>query len=259
MLHIPTSQPFDYPPYSYEDYEGLESSREKIFAAEDDLLEHAKQEKSKEWDAARVLRGKLAYELGNDYLTRAQLEIEAFPKHPPDYLHTTGAKRLRLAKNAMQGRDWKHLVRDSKDLHFGSFHLYHLGISEAYEDGALIFTPELIKTVTEALEDHYRGIPRGITYLWKLERGIDKNGALGEPNVHTIADVPNSLKKWAYKGSKILQPIKPGTEVHVLAYCKKQPIYYQIHSYAHFLEVNETKTKRLPNLSGFRNVKRGQA
>lgn len=258
MLHIPPSQGFTYPPYGYEDYEPPPPNF--YFADEDrELLEHAPKTKNrgKEWDAARVYRGKLAYEYRNDYLTRAKLEIQHQPKHPPDKLHTTGNKRKNAAKKTLAARDGKGLLTQATNLHFASLDWPHIGLSEAYDDPRLLFTYELREAVLERLTALCAGIP----FRYAIELGKEKiAGELGKLHVHLVlGEVPLSLKHLAYEGSEIIKPIKAGTEVKTFAYLEKPPLFFQPYSYALFLEADETKTKRLPNLRGFRNVKRGTA
>lgn len=260
MYQIPVAQDYSRPPYGYDNYDPELPPPNFYFADEDkELLEHAPKTKDrgKEWDAARVYRGKVAYEYGNDYLTRAMLEIQHQPKHPHDKVHTTGAKRKNAAKKVMAGRDGKGLLAQATNLHFASLHWPHIGLSEAYEDPALLFTYELREAVLERLTALCAGIP----FRYAIELGKEKNaGDLGKLHVHLIlGEVPDSLKHLAYEGSEIITPIKPGTELKTFAYLEKPPLYFQPYSYALFLEANETKTQRLPNLSGFRNVKRGKA
>lgn len=244
----------EYSGYVHPEFLPPKKNKSAEFETPNNLLEHAKQEKSKQWNEARVYRGKIAYELRTDYRTRAQLEIAAFPKHPPDKLHTTGSKRKNAAKKTMSKPVGQRFLEQSRDPHFGSFHWNHLDLSSAYDDPALIFTPELKEAVLERLIELYDGI----AFRYAIELGKEKNGALGEPHVHTIGDVPDSLKHLAYEGSEILKSLKTMHEVtNKFAYLEKPALYYQPLSYALLLEAVETKTvSRLPNLKGFRNVKK---
>lgn len=252
MLQTFASLAYQPPPYTYKNT-GLP---QQTFSLGDyqELLEHIpKKGNKKEWEDARDYRTHLRRVYRHDYLTRACLEIEAQPKYPPDYLHTTGAKRKRAAEKRMNSPKGKALLEQSKDLHYGSFHWRHIGLSEAYRYPELFFKPEVAKEVLETLTRLYDGLP----FMWKMELGKDKDGELGETHVHVIGDAPKSLKHLAHEKSEILKPIKGREVVNKFRYLEKPALYFQPYSYALYLEENETKEGyRLPNLRGFKNVRR---
>jgi hypothetical protein len=84
--------------------------------------------------------------------------------------------------------------------------------------------------------------------------GID-----GAVHVHIIGPYAPLLDYLIFEGSKVAQPVQPGTEVQLLAYLSKPPAPFTAFNYGIYLAAKINKqTAQLPRLSGQLGIKKGQ-
>jgi hypothetical protein len=209
------------------------------------LSEHAPKT-DKDWQRAREYRDSLDLETPTD---RAARYYAKYPNYPPDKFHTTGAARKAAAAKALKPTGWatrlfKQLDHPNTPAYFYSLHMTHLGLPVDYADPRFIYYPLVIAEIKAAIAKH---LPR--PYYWKLEVGNE-----GSAHVHLIAGPSHSLDHLIFNGSKVIQPIRPGSEVRLLAYLSKPAAPFTASNCATYLEAKQTS--RLPNLSGQVGVSR---
>lgn len=177
----------------------------------------------------------------------AALYLANFADFPPDAFRTTGYQRTAKAKAALRPAGWAARLLDqlghpNTPACFYSLHMTHLGLPVDYANPRFRFYPLVIQEIKAAIAAH---VPA--PYYWKLEVGRDH--AL---HVHLIAARPgNQLAPLARAGSKVIQPIRPGTEVRLLTYLSKPTAPFTASNYANYLAAKATnQATRLPNLSG---------
>jgi hypothetical protein len=217
---------------------------------QDETLDNHPARSDKLWSEARALRDFLA---DRTPAQQAQEYFDRYPNYPPDRFYTSTRQRVAAAKTALKPSGWATHLLDQLDhpdqpAYFYSLHMTHLGLPVDYANPQFMFYPLVIEAIKEAIAKH---IPK--PYYWKLEVGRDH--AL---HVHLIAGRPlPQLGHLARSGSKVIQPIKPGTEHTLLAYLSKPTAPWSAGNYANYLEAKATKqTSRLPNLSGLVGLSR---
>jgi hypothetical protein len=125
----------------------------------------------------------------------------------------------------------------------------HLGLPIDYADPRYLYAPTLITEIKAAIAQI---IPAA--YYWKLEAGND-----GAVHVHILGPHAPALAHLVFQGSKVAQPIRPGTEVQLLAYLSKPPAPFTAANYGIYLEAKAHKQKaQLPRLSGQIGIKKGR-
>ncbi len=228
---------------------------EKLFSGEvemawqdEKLLDHT-DKTDRNWQAVRDYRDSLDNESPKE---KAHRYFARYPSYPPDRFHTTTAARTRAAKRALQTTGWatklfKQLNHPSTPALFYSCHMTHLGLPIDYSDLRFIYYPLVVEEIKAAIA---RYIPH--PYAWKIEIGNE-----GAVHPHIIGGYAPKLAHLIFEGSKVAQPVRPGSEVTLLAYLSKPAAPFTATNYAIYLEAKQSKqTKNLPCLSGQRGLKR---
>jgi hypothetical protein len=198
----------------------------------------------KDWAKARAYRDSLDRESPADRATRY---FARYPAYPPDRFHSTGAARKAAAAKALQPVGWatklfQQLDHPNSPAYFYSLHMTHLKLSVDYADPRFMYYPLVVEEIKAAIAAH---VPA--PYYWKLEVGLE-----GAAHVHLIAGRPHQqLTHLVFDGSKVIQPVRPGTEAQLVAYLAKPTAPWTASNYGIYLEAVAAKqTSRLPNLSG---------
>jgi hypothetical protein len=125
----------------------------------------------------------------------------------------------------------------------------HLGLPIDYADPRFIYYPLVVEEIKAAIA---RFIPK--PYAWKIEIGND-----GAVHVHILGPYAPLLDHLIFEGSKVAQPIRPGSEVTLLAYLSKPSAPFTAFNFAVYLEAKQRKqTAQLPRLSGQLGLKKSR-
>ncbi len=220
----------------------LPSTPENNFASESD----------KNWQAAREYKNSLDNESPTE---QAHRYYAKYPNYPPDRFYTSTRQRKGKARHALRPAGWAtrlfdQLGHSTTPAYFYSLHMTHLGLTVDYADPRFMYYPLVIQEIKATIAAH---VPA--PYFWKLEVGRDH--AL---HVHLIAARPlDRLAHLVFDSSKVIQPIRPGTEVQLLAYLSKPTAPWTSANYANYLEAKATKqTAQLPRLSGQIGIKKAR-
>jgi hypothetical protein len=215
------------------------------------LSEHALPD-HRDWEAARYYQH---YCFSNyEPFEAGSLYYLSFPDFAPDKFYSTTWQRKAKARRALRPVGWgtrlfKQLGYPNTPVYFYSLHMRHLGLPVDYADPRYLYVPVIIQEIKAAIAQI---IPA--PYYWKLEAGND--GAL---HVHILGLCAPLLDYLIFEGSKVAQPIRPGTEVQLLAYLSKPPAPFTAFNYGIYLEAKAHKqTKQLPRLSGQIGIKKSQ-
>ncbi len=222
---------------------------EKLFSAEveiawqdEKLLEHT-DKTDRNWKAVRDYRDSLDNESPKE---KAHRYFARYPSYPPDRFHTTSAARTRAAKGALRPVAWAtKLFQQVNHPHttalFYSLHMTHLGLPLEYSDPRFIYYPLVVEEIKAAIA---RFIPK--PYAWKIEIGNE-----GAAHLHILAGYAALLDHLIFEGSKVAQPVRPGSELTLLAYLSKPAAPFTATNYAIYLEAKQSKQRKtLPRLSG---------
>jgi hypothetical protein len=125
----------------------------------------------------------------------------------------------------------------------------HLGLPIDYADPRFIYYPLVVEEIKAAIA---RFIPK--PYAWKVEVGNE-----GAVHSHIIGGYSAKLAHLIFEGSKVAQPIRPGSEITLLAYLSKPAAPFTAFNYGIYLEAKQSKqTKTLPRLSGQLGIKKSR-
>jgi hypothetical protein len=215
------------------------------------LSEHALPD-HRDWHAAREYQ---LYCFSNyEPFEAGSLYYLSFPDFAPDKFYSTTWQRKAKARRALRPvgfatRLFKQLGYPNTPVYFYSLHMRHLGLPVDYANPRYLYAPTVITEIKAAIAQI---IPAA--YYWKLEAGND-----GAVHVHIIGPHAPALAHLIFEGSKVAQPIRPGTEVRLLAYLSKPPAPFTAFNYGIYLEARSHKqTKQLPRLSGQIGIKKSR-
>jgi hypothetical protein len=238
-------------------FSSLVSAPEKIFSAgfdtawqDEPLLEHTDRT-DKNWESVRKYRDSLDNQSPTEQAHRYHAR---YPSYPPDRFYTSTRQRLASAKRALQPvgfatRLFKQLEHPKTHAYFYSLHMRHLDLPLDYSDPRYIYYPLVVEEIKAAIG---RFIPK--PYAWKVEVGNE-----GAAHLHIIGGYSPKLAHLIFEGSKVAQPIRPGSEVTLLAYLSKPAAPFTAFNYAVYLEAKQSKqTKTLPRLSGQLGLKKSR-
>jgi hypothetical protein len=217
---------------------------------EEQLPEHT-DKTDKNWQAVRDYRDSLDNESPTE---KAHRYFARYPSYPPDRFYSSTRQRLASAKRALRPvgfatRLFKQLGCPNTRAYFYSLHMKHLGLPIDYADPRFIYYPLIIAEIKAAIA---RFIPK--PYAWKIEVGNE-----GAVHLHIIGGYSPLLDHLVFEGSKVAQPIRPGSEITLLAYLSKPAAPFTAFNYAVYLEAKQSKqTKTLPRLSGQLGLKKSR-
>jgi hypothetical protein len=217
---------------------------------EEQLPEHT-DKTDRNWQAVRDYRDSLDNQSPTE---QAHRYYAKYPSYPPDRFYTSTRQRLASAKRALQPvgfatRLFKQLDHPKTHAYFYSLHMTHLGLPIDYADPRFIYYPLVVEEIKAAIA---RFIPK--PYAWKIEIGND-----GAVHVHILGPYAPKLAHLIFEGSKVAQPIRPGSEITLLAYLSKPAAPFTAFNYAVYLEAKQSKqTKTLPRLSGQLGIKKSR-
>jgi hypothetical protein len=178
----------------------------------------------------------------------------SFPDFAPDKFYSTTWQRKAKARRALRPvgfatKLFNQLDHPNTAIYFYSLHMTHLGLPVDYADPRYLYAPVIIQEIKAAIE---KNIPK--PFYWKIEVGRD-----GAVHVHIIGPYAPLLDHLVFEGSKVAQPVQPGTEVQLLAYLSKPPAPFTAANYGIYLASKAHKqTAQLPRLSGQIGIKKGR-
>jgi hypothetical protein len=203
------------------------------------------------WNEARAVRDFLA---DRPPAQQAQEYFDRYPNYPPDRFYTSTRQRKSKARHALRSAGWATRLFDqlgypNTPAFFYSLHMTHLGLPVDYANPRYLYAPVIISEIKAAIA---QSIPA--CYYWRIETGND-----GAVHVHLIGPHAPALAHLIFEGSKVAQPVQPGTEVQLLAYLSKPPAPFTAFNYGIYLEAKSHKqTAQLPRLSGQIGIKKSQ-
>jgi hypothetical protein len=230
---------------------------EKYFAAgiemawQDETLPEHTDKTDKNWQVVRNYRDSLDNESPTE---KAHRYYAKYPNYPPDRFYTSTRQRLASAKRALRAVGWAsrlfhQLKHPNTCAYFYSLHMPHLGLPIDYADPRFIYYPLVVEEMKAAIA---RFIPK--PYAWKVEVGNE-----GAVHPHIIGGYSPKLAHLIFEGSKVAQPIRPGSEITLLAYLSKPAAPFTAFNYAVYLEAKQRKqTAQLPRLSGQLGLKKSR-